>query len=56
VERTVAIVDALKDRGFLTSNAGIFRNVLKFRPPLVFRQEHADAFLEAFDEVLAAEA
>jgi 4-aminobutyrate aminotransferase-like enzyme len=55
VERTVAIVDALKDRGFLTSNAGIFRNVLKFRPPLVFRQKHADAFLEAFDEVLAAQ-
>lgn len=55
VERTVAIVDALKDKGFLTSNAGIFRNVLKFRPPLVFRQEHADAFLDAFDEVLAAQ-
>lgn len=55
VERTVAIVDALKDRGFLTSNAGIFRNVLKFRPPLVFRQEHAEAFLEAFDAVLAAQ-
>jgi 4-aminobutyrate aminotransferase-like enzyme len=54
-ERAVAIVDALKDRGFLTSNAGIFRNVLKFRPPLVFRQEHAEAFLEAFDEVLAAQ-
>lgn len=55
VERTVAIVDALKEAGFLTSNAGIFRNVLKFRPPLVFRQEHAGAFLEAFDEVLAAQ-
>ncbi|MCC7347054.1 MAG: aminotransferase class III-fold pyridoxal phosphate-dependent enzyme [Variibacter sp.] len=55
VDRAVAIVDALKDRGFLTSNAGIFRNVLKFRPPLVFRQEHADAFLEAFDDVLAAQ-
>ncbi|WP_374446552.1 aspartate aminotransferase family protein [Stella sp.] len=55
-ERAVAIVDALKDRGFLTSNAGAFRNVLKFRPPLVFRQEHADAFLAAFDDVLAAQA
>ena len=53
VERTVDIVDRLKDKGFLTSNAGIFRNVLKFRPPLVFKQEHADAFLTAFDEVLA---
>jgi 4-aminobutyrate aminotransferase-like enzyme len=53
VERTVAMVDRLKDKGFLTSNAGIFRNVLKFRPPLVFKQENADAFLGAFDEVLA---
>ena len=54
VDRTVDIVDRLKEKGFLTSNAGIFRNVLKFRPPLVFKQEHADAFLVAFDEVLAA--
>ena len=53
VERTVAILDRLKDKGFLTSNAGIFRNVLKFRPPLLFHQEHAEAFLVAFDEVLA---
>lgn len=55
VERTVAIVDQLKEAGFLTSNAGAFRNVLKFRPPLVFRHEHADAFLEAFKRVLAAQ-
>ncbi|BBK35969.1 aspartate aminotransferase family protein [Allostella sp. ATCC 35155] len=54
-ERAVAIVDALKDHGFLTSNAGAFRNVLKFRPPLVFRREHADAFLAAYDAVLAAQ-
>jgi 4-aminobutyrate aminotransferase-like enzyme len=54
VDRTIAIVDALKEKGFLTSNAGIFRNVLKFRPPLVFRHEHAVAFLAAFDEVMAA--
>jgi 4-aminobutyrate aminotransferase-like enzyme len=26
--------------------------VLKIRPPLVFRHEHADAFLAAFDEVV----
>ena len=32
-----------------------FRNVLKFRPPLVFRREHADAFLVAYDAVLAAQ-
>lgn len=54
VETTVAVVNRLKDRGFLTSNAGIFRNVVKIRPPLVFRREHADAFLVAWDEVVAA--
>jgi 4-aminobutyrate aminotransferase-like enzyme len=52
VDRTVAIVDRLKDKGFLTSNAGIFRNVVKIRPPLVFRREHAEAFARAFAEVL----
>jgi 4-aminobutyrate aminotransferase-like enzyme len=56
VDRAVAMVDQLKDLGFLTSNAGALRNVLKFRPPLVFRQEHADAFLEAFEQVLQAQA
>jgi 4-aminobutyrate aminotransferase-like enzyme len=52
VERTVDVVNRLKDKGFLTSNAGIFRNTVKIRPPLVFKQEHADAFLKAFDEVV----
>jgi len=43
------LANRLKDRGFLTSYAGKFDNVLKIRPPLVFAREHADAFLEAFD-------
>jgi 4-aminobutyrate aminotransferase-like enzyme len=51
--RAVDLVDRLKDNGFLISNAGVFRNVLKIRPPLVFRDEHADAFLAAFDAVIA---
>ncbi len=54
VDTTVAVVNRLKDKGFLTSNAGIFRNVVKIRPPLVFKREHADAFLVAWDEVIAA--
>lgn len=51
-DRAVVFVDRLKDKGFLTGNAGIFRNVLKIRPPLVFQQEHADAFVVAFDAVI----
>jgi 4-aminobutyrate aminotransferase-like enzyme len=53
VTRAIDLVDRLKDKGILISNAGIFRNVLKMRPPLVFKQEHAEEFLAAFDTVLA---
>jgi len=48
-DRTIDIVNRLKDKGFLTSNAGAFGNVVKIRPPLVFGQRHAEAFLDAFD-------
>ncbi|CAN5875447.1 aspartate aminotransferase family protein [soil metagenome] len=52
-ERAIEVVNKLKDRGFLTSNAGAFRNVVKIRPPLVFGQQDADEFLIAFDETTA---
>jgi 4-aminobutyrate aminotransferase-like enzyme len=52
-ERAIEVVNKLKDRGFLTSNAGAFRNVVKIRPPLVFGQHDADEFLTAFDATLA---
>lgn len=48
----VAIVDALRAKGILISNAGAERNVLKIRPPLVFNQEHAEIFMIAFEDVL----
>ena len=48
------IVNALKDRGFLSGNAGAFGNVLKLRPPLVFAMEHANAFLDAYADVIHA--
>ena len=49
----VKVVNGLKDKGFLTSNAGAFSNVVKIRPPLVFQKSHADAFLTAFEEVIS---
>lgn len=52
-DRAVAVINRLKDKGFLTSNAGAFRNVVKIRPPLVFAQRHAEEFLVAFDETMA---
>ena len=47
------IVNEMKDRGVLISNAGAFYNVLKMRPPLPFAIEHADLLLENLDEVLS---
>ncbi len=52
-QRAVSICNALKDRGYLTSHAGALRNVVKIRPPLAFKEEHAEGFLGAWDEVIA---
>jgi 4-aminobutyrate aminotransferase-like enzyme len=46
-------VNRLKDKGFLTAPAGAFGNVVKIRPPLVFSQADAEAFLAAFDATVA---
>ena len=43
------LVESLKERYFLISNAGEHRNVLKLRPPLVFDTSHADLLLDALD-------
>ena len=52
-DRAIDVVERLKDKGFLTSTVGAFGNVVKIRPPLVFNQQHANEFIEAFDAVLA---
>jgi 4-aminobutyrate aminotransferase-like enzyme len=49
-----AVCNALRDRGFLTAPAGPSHNQVKIRPPLVFDRTMADAFLEAFADVVAA--
>jgi 4-aminobutyrate aminotransferase-like enzyme len=48
----IQVVNRLKDKGFLTSNAGSLFNVVKLRPPLIFAREHADLFLSAFEETV----
>lgn len=45
-EKAIKIVEILKSRGVLISNAGQYRNVLKLRPPLVFDSSHADFLLD----------
>ena len=48
------VTEAMRERGILLSATGPAGNVLKIRPPLVFRHEHADLLLQALDEVLAS--
>ncbi len=53
MDKAVDIINRLKDSGFLTSNAGAYKNVVKIRPPLVYKQGHAEEFLTAFDATMA---
>jgi 4-aminobutyrate aminotransferase-like enzyme len=46
------VCNRLKDNGFLTAPAGAYGNVVKIRPPLVFTQSDAVAFVDAFDAVV----
>lgn len=48
------LVNALRERRILLSSSGVDNNILKLRPPMVFAKEHADHFLQVFDEVLVA--
>ncbi len=49
-----SVTEAMRERGVLIAAAGPGGNVLKIRPPLVFRREHADLLLETLDEALHA--
>ena len=49
-----AIVNGMRQRRVLISATGRHGNVLKIRPPLPFCRQHADQFLGALREVLAA--
>jgi 4-aminobutyrate aminotransferase-like enzyme len=46
------MVNALRDDGILIGRTGRGGNVLKIRPPLVFRDEHADALVQALGRAL----
>lgn len=53
VDGAAAMVEAMKGRGMLIGKAGQHGNVLKVRPPLVFGDEHAILFLDAFEDAVA---
>lgn len=53
-EEALFVVEHLRTNGILLSTEGPYNCVLKIKPPIVFRQEHADDFLKALDLALTA--
>jgi 4-aminobutyrate aminotransferase-like enzyme len=49
------VVNGLRDRNILVSATGRSENILKIRPPLPFRPEHADRLVAAIDDVLSTD-
>jgi 4-aminobutyrate aminotransferase-like enzyme/Ser/Thr protein kinase RdoA (MazF antagonist) len=47
-----AVSNGMRERGVLIGTTGRDANVLKIRPPLAFRREHADRLLAILDSVL----
>jgi 4-aminobutyrate aminotransferase-like enzyme len=45
-------MNLLRDDGFLLGRTGAFDNVIKIRPPLVFKPEHARMLLDGLDRAL----
>ncbi len=52
--RTDAILEHMKDAGFLIGKTGPGRNVLTFLPPLIIERADLDAMADALDEALDA--
>lgn len=50
---TGKVVNLLREKGVLINSTGLYDNVLKIRPPLVFSRQHADLLLEKLELVLA---
>jgi 4-aminobutyrate aminotransferase-like enzyme/Ser/Thr protein kinase RdoA (MazF antagonist) len=49
------VVNGLRQRGVLIGSEGPLANVLKLRPPMPFRTEHADIVIAALTETLSAD-
>ncbi len=49
---TRRVLDLMRDEGVLIGSDGRLGNVLKLRPPVVFKPEHADQVVNALDRVL----
>jgi 4-aminobutyrate aminotransferase-like enzyme len=52
--QTRQIVNGMRERGVLISRIGMHDNILKIRPPMPFRTEHADLLLKTLDDVMTS--
>jgi 4-aminobutyrate aminotransferase-like enzyme len=46
------IVNAMRERGVLIGKTGLYSNVLKIRPPMLFNKGHASELTAVFDRVI----
>ncbi len=53
-KETGRLINRLRDEGVLVGSEGVHGNIIKMRPPLVFRREHVDQAVLAFDRSLGA--
>ncbi|MEX2295821.1 MAG: aminotransferase class III-fold pyridoxal phosphate-dependent enzyme [Dongiaceae bacterium] len=53
-EEAKRVINHMRNNGVLVGREGPHGNVLKIRPPLAFRKEHADILVEALDRALGA--
>lgn len=51
-KETTYIVERMKENGFLLSTEGPLHNVLKIKPPIIFKKVHVDMFIMALEDVL----
>lgn len=47
-----AVINAMRHEGVLVTVNGLYDNVIKIRPPLIFSSQNADRLLDALDTVL----
>ena len=51
-ELQAPLLNLIRDEGVLTGGEGVLGNIIKIRPPIVFRKEHADIATAAIDRAL----
>ena len=53
-KKTAEVIDLLSKNGVLVGKTGPDSNVIKIRPPMTFKEQHADRVVESLDEALSS--